>query len=139
MHGVMYLSLHGFSSTHYSTILSRTHALYSTHNNCSSSHTDKKDFFEIIKLLQDEKAMCYGIGTRLNLPESLLNTSRVRTRGGYAEAMNKIINNWLQRNYDTKKYGPPTWKMLADAVRAPNGGNNPTLADEIARLHPAKG
>ena len=57
----------------------------------------------------------------------------------FAVALNQIITNWLQRNYNTKKYGLPTWKMLVEAVRAPNGGNNAILADKIARLHPATG
>ena len=76
---------------------------------------------------------------RLNLPQSLLNIIRVQTQEDYAEAMNRIITNWLQQNYDTKKYGLPTWKMLADAVSAPTGGNNAKLADKIAELYPAKG
>ena len=75
----------------------------------------------------------------MRLPQSLLDTIKVQTREDYIEAQNKIINNWLQLNYDTKTHGPPTWKMLADAVRAPNGGNNAILADKIARLHPATG
>ena len=74
----------------------------------------------------------------LKLSPMLLDTIRRQTRD-YANALVKIINQWLQQNYDTGKYGPPTWKMLADAVGAPTGGNNPCLADKIARLHPATG
>ena len=101
-------------------------------------HTGEEDFFGIIKLLQKEQARCYEIGTWLRLPQSLLDTIRVQTPD-HAEALNKIITNWLQQNYDTERHGPPTWKMLAEAVRAPNGGNKAILADEIARLHPATG
>ena len=68
----------------------------------------------------------------------MLNTIKVQTPD-YGEAMNKIITNWLQQNYNTEKHGPPTWKMLADAVRAPTGGKNTKLAKKIAEDHPAKG
>ena len=44
--------------------------------------------------------------------------------------------NWLRGNYDTEMHGPPTWKMLVEAVRAPTGGNNTALAKRIARDHP---
>ena len=74
----------------------------------------------------------------LRLPPSLLESIKAQTKD-YAGALNQVITNWLQRNYDTKKYGLPTWKMLAEAVRAPNGGNKAILADKIARLHPATG
>ena len=74
----------------------------------------------------------------LRLSQSTLDAVEAQTPD-YAKAMNKIINYWLQRNYDIEKHGPPTWKMLADAVRAPNGGNNADLADKIEKLHPATG
>ena len=74
----------------------------------------------------------------LKLPRKLLDAIRDQ-KPKRTGAMNKIIKNWLQQNYNTRKYGPPTWKMLAEAVRAPNGGNDAELADEIARLHPATG
>ena len=125
------LHSHDYSA---SLLLSHTHA----YNNCSSSCTGEEDFHEIIALLQNEQEKFYKIGTWLRLPQSLLNTIRVQTPD-YAEAMNRIINNWLIGNYDTEIHGPPTWKMLAEAVWAPNGGNNAALADEIARLHPATG
>ena len=40
-------------------------------------------------------------------------------------------------NYDVDKFGPPTWKVLEDAIRSPGGGNNAALADKIAKIHPA--
>ena len=52
-----------------------------------------------------------------------------------ATGLEKVISSWLKRNYDTDSHGPPTWKMLVEAVRAPNGGNNTTLADQIAKAH----
>ena len=42
---------------------------------------------------------------------------------------------WLQGDYDTAKHGPPTWRKLVDAVANSSGGNDLTLALEIAQAH----
>lgn len=57
----------------------------------------------------------------------------------HADGLRKIITNWLQYNYNVERFGPPTWQALVDAVKAPNGGNNAALAEEIAKKHPANG
>ena len=50
--------------------------------------------------------------------------------------MSRLLTEWLKKNYNVEKFGPPTWKMLVEAVAAPNGGNNRSLAEKIATLHP---
>ena len=40
----------------------------------------------------------------------------------------EILTLWLKGGYNT---GNPSWKLLADAVRHPVGGNNPRLARMI--------
>ena len=37
-----------------------------------------------------------------------------------------------------KKFGKPTWKSLVKAVEDNVGGNNPALAQTIAKKHPGK-
>ena len=99
------------------------------------STAKEKHYHEIIKLLKDVQARCYNIGTWLKLPPHLLETIE-KEASDYATGMEKVISNWLNRNYDTKSHGPPTWKMLVEAVQAPNGGNNRALAEKIAKAHP---
>ena len=45
--------------------------------------------------------------------------------------LSKTLTLWLNKTYDTKKYGNPSWNFLADAVAHPAGGNNPSLAIQI--------
>ena len=52
--------------------------------------------------------------------------------------MAKVITDWLKRNYNVKRFGPPTWKALVEAVQATTGGYK-ALAEKIAKLHPATG
>jgi len=35
-----------------------------------------------------------------------------------------------------EKFGKPTWRRLVEAVKDDMGGNNPALAQTIAREHP---
>ena len=50
-----------------------------------------------------------------------------------------MLNKWLKRNYNVKKFGEPTWQKLVEAVGHPAGGAHMGLAREIARKHKAKG
>ena len=84
-----------------------------------------------MELLKDEKAKCYKIGTWLKLRPSTLELIRAESPD-HTTAMVEIILNWLRGSYNTEMFGPPTWKMLAEAVRAPTGGNNTALAKMIA-------
>ena len=88
----------------------------------------------IIELLKDEQAHCYNIGTWLKLRPSTLELIRAESPD-HATAMVEIILNWLRGSYNTEMFGPPTWKMLAEAVRA--GGNNRALAEKIVKIQRA--
>ena len=95
-------------------------------------------FFAIETYLEGQEARCYDIGTRLHLRQNLLEKIK-KEATDLTEAMRKIITNWLQQNYDCKAAGPPTWKMFAEAIQAPTGGNNAALAEKIAEEHPYRG
>ena len=97
--------------------------------------TDIDDIYDIEDLLQNELARCHHIGSRLKIRPSTLATIK-KEASDLADAMRMILTNWLQRNYNVERFGPPTWKALVEAVKAPNGGNNTALAEEIARKHP---
>ena len=48
-----------------------------------------------------------------------------------------MVTDWLEKNYNVKKFGPPTWKSLVDAAGHPAGGANMALAEKIAKSHKA--
>ena len=71
----------------------------------------------------------------------------MRLRGGELDEMDPgrpnrclsdVLESWLKRNYDTEKFGPPTWRWLVEIVADPAAGNDTALADKIARKHFAK-
>ena len=83
--------------------------------------------------LTDVQSRYYEIGTQLHLRALATIKSRSTTD---AIAMGEVVEEWLKGNYNTTRFGPPTWKMLVKVVANPNGGNNNYLAEKIASEHP---
>ena len=77
-----------------------------------------------------------GIALRLH-PDLLnrieANTTNVETR------LEKTLSEWLNREYDTTRFGLPSWERLVAAVAHPAGGKNHALAEQIAGRHNGKG
>ena len=84
--------------------------------------------------LRDVLARYYGIGEMLHLPNDKLEETRGQNLSA-ADAMRKVIMEWLKQNYNSSRFGPPTWKALVDAVEHPAGGNNKAEAEKIALRH----
>ncbi len=95
------------------------------------SYTD--DMADVVNALTDVQSRYYEIGTQLRLKglATIKNRSTTDTI-----AMGAVVEEWLKGNYNTKKLGPPTWKMLVKLVANSNGGNNNSLAKKIANEHP---
>ena len=53
------------------------------------------------------------------------------------QALEGVLLLWLHQKYNVKRFGPPTWRMLVEAVDKKSGGNNHDLAKEIASNHHA--
>ena len=63
-----------------------------------------------------------------------------RIRGEHSsesDALEDVLLLWLNREYNVKEHGSPTWRMLVEAVDKKSGGDNHELAKQIALNHPA--
>ena len=72
------------------------------------------------------------IGLALRLNPSQLNTIG-RGNGDVEDCLTEMLTLWLQKNYNTERFGEPSWELLARAVGHPAGGNNSALAEDIKR------
>ena len=54
------------------------------------------------------------------------------------QAFMEVLLAWLRHRYNIKRYGPPTWRRLVEAMDNPAGGNNHALAKTIAEHYPVK-
>lgn len=95
---------------------------------------DEDDLGDILSYLKDAQARCYHIGSALGLKQDILDTIKQESTD-HAEALTKIITNWLRKNYNFDRFGEPTWKRLAEAMNSSVGGGNTALAMEIVEDH----
>ena len=118
--------------------------LSGTHFNCAkigvyvSIIIDIDDLFDVLDYLGNKHGKCYEIGSALGLDKSRLARIQSECLFNANKALRVIISNWLKQNYDTARHGPPTWKALVKAIKSPFGGDDPELAERIARDHPVQ-
>ncbi len=107
---------------------------YSYNLGLNNFFTDPNDRTEVLNALTGVHRRYKQIGTQL----CINNLNTIRNTDGYTIAMGDVIEEWLKRNYNSEKFGPPTWKKLAgpEVVAHPNGGNNNYLAEKIKEEHP---
>ena len=98
---------------------------------------DINDLFGVYTELLNVAHNWRGVGRALRLHPHLLNrieanTTNVETR------LEKTLSEWLKREYDTTRFGLPSWELLVAAVAHPAGGKNHALAGQIAGRHNGK-
>ena len=99
---------------------------------------DEGDLSNIIEEIMPIKSRFYHLGRSLNLKISRLRKIRDGdTQSSDSDALEDVLLLWLNQEYDVEKHGPPTWKMLVEAVNKETGGGNHELAKQIAAKHPA--
>ena len=73
-----------------------------------------------------------GLALRLN-PDKLDEIERDNRNS--SDCLTKVLTLWLKKNYNTKRFGEPSWELLAAAVADPCGGNDSALAEVITGKH----
>ena len=76
--------------------------------------------------------MCLALG----VPD--VDTIASRWRDYPKDCLTDVLKQWLKKSYNTQMHGPPTWRKLVGAVANNNGGDNPALAEAIAKNHQCK-
>ena len=87
------------------------------------------------KELKPVAANWEGIWLALRLPVGDCDTTKNDCNGNCDKCLRATIVKWLNQSYNTDKHGKPTWKMLAQAVSDPCGGDNNAHAKKIAQNH----
>ena len=97
-----------------------------------STATDEDDLPDTIRELADVAAKWRNIGIQLGVRDSQLEAIQGNSP---VDCLRPMLSTWLQKNYNVKKFGEPTWMKLIKAVNHPAGGGNPALAMKIAKNH----
>ena len=99
--------------------------------------TDINDLFDVHYELRSVASNWKDVGLALRLHPDSLNDIEADCRD-VKSCLRETLATWLKQTYDTKRFGPPSWKLLVAAVSHPGGGNNPALAQQIAENHNGK-
>ena len=91
---------------------------------------------KIIEEILPLESRYYNLGRSLNL--KIVDLRKIRyEHPSDSDGLEDVLFLWLNQKYDTRKYGPPTRRMLVEAVDRKSGGDNHELAKQIALNHPA--
>ena len=92
------------------------------------------DWDEVVSALEPLESRWRDIGRKLGMLPSTIDTiSADHSKSG--PCLSEVIKHWLQLNYDTNKFGQPSWKKLAEVV----SGLDKRLFYSLARDHKAGG
>ena len=102
-------------------------------------YADEDDLSDIMEEVLDIKSVCFALGQSLRLRHDNLEAIRKKylNESDHERALTDVLLLWLKREYNVERFGPPTWRMLVEAVNKKSGGNNYELAKQIALGHPA--
>ena len=76
-----------------------------------------------------------SIGLALRLNSGQLKKIEKDNRDSVEDCLTEVLTLWLNKAYNTERFGEPSWELLARAVAHPAGGNNPALAEEITKKY----
>ena len=93
------------------------------------------DLVDVVEEVMDVASRWKSLGLALRIKAAELDTISSKNHTDPTDCLKDMLLAWLQQRYDTKKFGPPSWRMLCQAIFKPAGGNNPALARSIAGRH----
>lgn len=88
----------------------------------------------LIEVLSEWKPIGIGFG----LKSSKLKEIEETHHNNLKKCLIDVIMNWLSKNYDTSKFGDPSWRKVVEVVADSAAGDNVVLAKAIAERHPCK-
>ena len=93
------------------------------------------DLADVLDAVLDMAAEWKSLGAALRIRHGELEAFFKKNHTDPNGCLIDVLLAWLKLNYDTKKFGQPSWRVLCQAIQKPAGGNNPALARKIAEKH----
>ena len=79
------------------------------------------DLGDVVEVLSGLASRWRTIATNLRLRKDSLNAIELEHSKDVTRCLQRAIEEWLKRNYNYKRNGVPSWRMLAKAVRHLDG------------------
>ena len=98
----------------------------------SSIGLSEDDLYDILHVLDNGVTDRWDkFGLSLKLSKNDIATID-RDKDTQEDKLIQVLTLWLRDSLIRSGYGPPTWKILIEAVKSKAGGRNPALAKKIA-------
>ena len=97
--------------------------------------TGKRDFPDIWSKASSLSSRWDSLGLMLYLSPDTIDEIYKAHHDDPRTCLRKVLTRWLEKGYDYKRYGHPSWRMLCIAIKSTSGGNDAALAQELARRH----
>lgn len=94
----------------------------------------KDDFRDLQRTLYNIASKWKRIGVTFGLDPDKVKEIEDKYRDPW-ERLCEVLMEWLKCNYNTEKFGEPTWRRVVEEVASPCGGNDKALAMKIANEH----
>ena len=98
--------------------------------------SDLDDLTDIKSEVLDVASDWKSFGEALHTKPASLDEINLRCGGVPRDCLSCTLTEFLRKNYDSDKYGVPSWKLIGAAVGCREGENNRDLALKIAENHP---
>ena len=76
-----------------------------------------------------------SFGLALRISRQRLDTIKAEPGIFPRACLSNTLSEFLRKNYDWEKHGEPSWRLIVMAIAYKAGGDNPSLAMEIAENH----
>ena len=96
------------------------------------------DLFIIESEVLDVEPKWKKFGGALNIAQGTLNRIEAE-KSTNGERLSETVEELLKMNYDTRTHGPPSWRLIVQALGHRNGGGDTNLALEVAKAHSTAG
>jgi hypothetical protein len=96
------------------------------------------DLRAVLKALMEVLSEWKMIGIDFGIKSSKLKEIEETHHGNPKKCLVDVLTSWLNGNYDSGKFGQPSWRKVVEVVANPVAGDNVALAKRIADEHPRK-
>lgn len=72
------------------------------------------------------------MATQFGLPQATVETAKLKHHHDPKCCLKYVLDEWLKGNYDTQRFGHPSWRRVCEVTAGPAGGADRALALEIA-------
>ena len=97
--------------------------------------TDLDSLFDVEAEVIDIASRWEHFGRALHISPARLSIIKAESGSTPESCLSSTLSDFLKKNYEWKKYGEPSWRLIVTAIAHKAGGQDEALALRIAKEH----